>query len=225
MGLMCETLLGTALRREELCSWRVDTLPLHKADWRIGDQTAPYGEQRVLVEIRYGTKGPDYAHDCGDKIGPQRSIWIPLSLADSLHAYRLQDRNIALRRWIQRAARMGLQKRDDNVVHLFLDENTGERISAKRLYRAWTGVRLPMEGWSPHLGRHWWACSTLWAQLMRHERLWKLGEASTEELIHTSATNVIRLQIQPQLGHADERTSMRYLDWALDMFQSSLRSG
>ena len=218
-GLMCETVLLTAMRREEVACFRVDTLPENPSEWHMSNPEAPRAEQRVLVAIKYGTKGPTYGTSHGDKIGPERSIWIPLEFAERLHQYRGSARVKALRAYVNGAKNLA-QKRERiaNSVHLFLDDQSGVRINAKALYDAWTCVELPYLGWSPHLGRDWWACSVLWRELKKHERLAAMGTSEiSAALLESSAMSIIRLQIQPQLGHARDSTTMIYLQWVADM--------
>lgn len=217
-GLMCETILCTGMRREEVACWRIDTLPADTNEWHLNRTDAPSAEQQVLVEIKFGTKGTNYGRDHGDKIGPARSIWIPRHLAERLHDYRSKRRHRALQVWVRSASTAAEQKlRRDSAVHLFLDEESGERIASKNLYNAWTGVVLPFKGWCPHLGRDWWACSVLWREMKKHEHIRSLGVDIAAALLESTAMSIIRLQIQPQLGHAHDSTSLIYLVWIKDM--------
>lgn len=216
-GLMCETVLLTAARREEVASWRVDTLPQSPEFWQLSQFEAPSSEQRVLVKIRYGTKGPDYGFDHGDKVGPERSIWIPSYLAGRIHEYRSGPRAEAVKKWVRGAQTLAERTmRRSESVHLFHDEKTGSRLTAKDLYNAWVGGKLPFKGWSPHLGRDWWACSVLWCELRKRERWYALGLDGTMTPNESSALDIILLQVQPQLGHANSETSMVYLQWLVD---------
>jgi hypothetical protein len=159
-GLMCETVLLTAMRRQEVACLRFDFLPENKNHWHINNFDAPKSEQSVLLTIRYGTKGTDYGTNHSDKVGPERSIWIPLTLAERLHDYRARNRSLALKSYVAKGISVAdKRRRISESVHLFLNEKTGARIKAKALYDAWTNVDLPFKGWSPHLGRDWWACS------------------------------------------------------------------
>lgn len=217
-GLMCETILLCAVRRTEVASWRTDTLPDDPQQWHINRRDAPAKEQLVRVNIKYGTKGRDFGKSHGDKIGPERDIWIPISLAWRLHEYRTGLRSVALRKWVKSAPSLEEKRqRISDSVHLFLDESTGRRLTSKDVYNTWTGVEVPFPGWSPHQGRHWWACSVLWIEMKKHERLRDLGVNTASALIESSAMSIIRLQIQPQLGHAHESTTIIYLRWVSDM--------
>jgi len=222
-GLMAELVLLTAVRREEAASWRVDTLPKDKANWKIINLHAPYENRAVLVTIRYGCKGSNYGEDHGDKIGPEGTIKVPLPLADKIHEYRTKKRPHALLNWVKAGKSLQEQRtRQSDSVHLFLDEDSGSRLKAQALYDAWTGVELPFKGWSPHLGRDWWACSTLWVEMRKHEHLLKTGLDIPHALLESTAIGVIRLQIQPQLRHVSPETTLMYLVWVSDMLGFNL---
>ncbi|MGV3682138.1 MAG: site-specific integrase [Acidovorax sp.] len=209
-SLMCELILNTGIRRAEAAAWRIDTLPLNREDWNI------IGSD-VSVNIKFGTKGPSYGKDHEDKIGPERTISISLNFAERLAHYLEFSRPRARKKWVNSAATLE-EKRSrlsTSTPHLFLSEYDGTRITDKTLYDAWTRVSwVPYVGWSPHLGRHFWACKTLLnlaqkrsEELKERPRLvpidWTMGNASFD----------IILIIQPQLGHIDKATTESYLRW------------
>lgn len=216
-ALMAELILKTAVRREEAAGWRIDTLPEDPNTWNlIGDQ--------VSVSIKYGAKGADYGSDAGDKIGPERTIFIPLELANKLHEYRRGARMAARAKWVKAAPTKGelLSRRSKPSPHLFLSEATGQRITAKSLYEAWTAVgALPYIGWSPHLGRHYWACKTLLHEAKKRHEFMKsnMGKVPVD-WITANSTSDIQILIKPQLGHVDQRTSEMYLTWVRAVFAS-----
>lgn len=218
VGLMCETVLLTAMRREEVVSLRVDTLPSNPADWKISNPLAPEDQQLVRISIRFGTKGASYGEDHGDKVGPERNILIPLALAKRWHAYRNGDRNRAFKRWMEGIKGVDARKaRARDAVHLFLRDDNGQRFSGKKFYDAWVCVERPVAGWSPHQGRHWWACSVLLRELQKHENIRQLSSETATALLESTAISIVRLQIQPQLGHAHDSTTMIYVRWVVDM--------
>jgi hypothetical protein len=217
IALMAELVLLTAVRREEAVCWRVDTLPLDPRDWRLTNPHAPHEEQAVIVSIRFGCKGATSGYDHGDKIGPAGEIRVPLALAEKLHAYRNKTRLRILRSLARRGGTLEEQARASKAVHLFLDEKTGARFLGQAFYDAWTSVSFPMRGWSPHKGRHWWACTKLWTEMCRHEHLLKSGLDVPHALLESSAMSVIRLQIQPQLRHCSEDMTWTYLRWIADL--------
>lgn len=221
-GLMCEAVLLTAMRRSEMAAFRLDTLPLNPNDWHISNPTALPADQLVRVDIKFATKGPGHNYDHGDKIGPERTILIPLHLANRLHKYREKVRPQQVLQWVKGVRGAAAQKaRLAEAVHLFRDPRDGGRMTSRLLYEAWTGVPLPFKGWSPHLGRDWWACSVLWREIKVYEHAARSGEMAPRDIARF-ATDVIRLHIQPQLGHKREETSLKYLQWAMDMLGVAL---
>jgi hypothetical protein len=226
-GLMAETIIETAVRREEISCWRLETLPRDRNDWDIPNREAPYASQTVLVTIIYGVKGKEYGRDHGDKIGPEGIIRVPLPLADKLHDYRMKGRPQALRKWVKGGKTLKEQRlRQENAVYLFLDQDTGQRITAQSLYDTWRSVERP-KGWSPHLARDYWACMTMWRGLQRHDALVKLLQASQLEeipmsLLASTAESILQLEIQPQLRHADPQTSLIYLQWLADRLGTNM---
>lgn len=215
--LMCETILLTAMRREEVVSLRVDTLPESRKDWHVVNPLAPPQQQQVQIALRYGTKGTSYGIDYGGKIGPSRKILIPLTLALRWDEYRRTTRNKAFSQWMSGVKGAARRAHAQRSVHLFLRESDGARFKGAELYDTWTGVPRPTSNWSPHQGRHWWACTVLWRELKKHERIVALDSETVTALLESTAMSIIRLQIQPQLGHMQDSTTMIYLRWAIDM--------
>ena len=216
LALMCETVLLTAMRREEVVCLRSNTLPENPKDWHIANPLAPPAHQQVRITIRYGTKGPTYGVENGDKIGPSRTILIPLSLALRWHEYRRGPRNLAFAQWMSGAKGADRREHARRATCLFLRERDGTRFKGKALYSIWTSVQWPVKGWSPHKGRHWWACSVLWRELKTHQNI-RIDNETAVALLQSTALSVIRLRIQPQLGHAKDSTTMIYLQWVMDM--------
>lgn len=221
-GLMCETVLMSAARRQEVACWRVDTLPLNPADWIIVNPTADIKHQMVAVRLRYGTKGRDYGKDHGDKIGPERTIKIPLHFAEKLHAYRKSVRPRLLQKWVAQTHGLKAQReRLGNSVHLFLNPE-GARQSVSGFYTAWKSGQLPFDEWSPHLGRHWWACSTLLQEIFagrKHGESTYMGPGTLTAIL---LTGLIQLKIAPQLGHISSETTKLYVQWISDQLGGAL---
>lgn len=231
--LICELILRTAIRRSEAAGWRAgttkedmknDTLPYEPNPddpqvWRIPNREMPESDQTVTVTIKYGVKGKRQQTeiDHGDKVGPSGTIQIPLDLARKLQDYRDRMRPAALVKRMKKgrteAERAKLAK--NPPVHLFLDEDTGERITSAQIYTAWTGAKLPFKGWSPHLGRDFWACSVLERELQNDALIKQLGARVPADYIKSIGTTIIQLHITPQLRHASSDTSIIYVDWAV----------
>lgn len=215
IGLMCETILGTAVRLQEVASWRASYLADDRSSWHLNNRDASTFEQSVLVNIRFGAKGRFYGFDAyGDKIGPSGTIWVPHALAEKLHIYQRKRRNEALGKWVRAAlTREEQDMRRSRNAHLFLDESGKGPITAKQLYRAWKRVPGPFRAWSPHLGRDWWCCAKLMQSTSTHLALLKDRSVEVRDLMHSLADIVIRYEIQPQLRHQDGRTTDGYLEW------------
>ncbi len=222
LGLMCETVLMTAVRRQEVACWRTDTLPLNPDDWLVVNPTADTRHQRVAVALRYGTKGCDYGKDHGDKIGPERMIKLPLHFAKKLHAYRKNVRPRLLQNWVAQGRGLKSQRdRLENSVHLFLNPE-GVRQSVSGFYNAWKSGKLPYVEWSPHLGRHWWACTTLLQEVAAGQKHQESMYTESGAVTAILLTGVIQIKIVPQLGHISSETTRLYLNWVGDQLGEAL---
>lgn len=222
-GLIAELILETAIRRAEAAAWRIDTLPLDPDDWDVVNPDRPVEHQAVCVKLRYETKGHDYGLDHDDKIGPEGDILLPMPVALKLNEYRKKVRPKALTIRLRKAknASEARTMRDD-AVHLFLDPITGERYTGSKIYDFWTceSAQCP-RGWSPHLARDFWACSTLWKHLEAQKTL---VESIINNKLDTSVLKIlaldiegfIQLTIQRQLRHVSRETTMIYLQWVSD---------
>lgn len=228
-GLIAELILETALRRAEAAAWRIDTLPLDPDEWNVVNQNRPIEHQAVCVTLRYETKGCSHGEDHGDKIGPEGDILLPMQLALKLHEYRQKVRpralTIALRK--SKSVREAEILRD-NTVHLFLDPTNGERFTGQKIYDFWTckSVQCP-RGWSPHLARDFWACSTLWKHLETQKNLLESVvnnklDPSVLKVLALDVEGFIQLTIQRQLRHISRETTMIYLQWVSDRLSVNL---
>jgi integrase len=214
-ALMCELIIQTGIRREEAVQWRVDTLPINRSDWNVQGGI-------VQVEICFGTKGQKYRVNERDEKGPSRIICVPLRLALALNDYLVTKWPQLRRKYVQ-SAPSDVEKRSRiraGESRLFLSEYSGEPISSQALYQAWVGVtHLPFDGWSPHGGRHYWACKTLLIEMNRRsdQRGGIQGGASLD-WITGCAMDTLMMIIKPQLGHISSETSELYLVWLQRIF-------
>jgi integrase len=225
LQLACETIPLTGLRLSELVGLRVDTLPEKRGDWRISNPDAPVHKQEVLIEVKYGTKGRFSGWDHGDRIGPKGTIRIPLKLANKWHNYRQKYRHRALALWVAAGkSRKEKQQRIDDSVHLFLNEKTGKRLTQDNVYRAWKNKKrsLPFEQWHPHLGRDWWACSTLLQEVSKLEVIKKLGPQASVQMVRDVSLQIIDLRIRPQLRQSSKEVTERYLVWVSSQFSAPI---
>jgi len=230
-GLMVDHILNTAIRREELACWRVDTLPLNPQHWKVINPSQPEAVQQVVVEIRFGTKGREfYIDEYGDKVGPQGNIHVPLWHAKRIHEYRQKERLLSLKRATKGLRDPAKARRIiEQSVHLYINAKTGKRYNGSQIYEFWTNVEGPRH-WSPHLGRDWWACQYLWQKMKEHIALIKQVQGianphSDHPLVRALrdiAQTVIQFDIQPQLRHASSQTTEIYLQWLFNQLRVPL---
>jgi integrase len=201
-ALACRTVLETGMRLEETVLLRRDQLP---------DLDGVACGMPARMDICYGTKG---ARKPGDatKIGKSRTLRFEVSFLQELSSYA------SLRR--AKAVTLFKARHADCPVppQLFLSERTGEPITPAALYKAWHACeKLPYQGFSPHAGRHTFACLTL-LRLLREET--ELIASSLETMPRSTlmahAGNLIDTYIRPTLGHVSETTTNGYLSWIAD---------
>lgn len=230
-GLMVDHILNTAIRREELACWRVDTLPLNPKQWRVINPSQPEEVQQITVEIQYGAKGREfYIDEFSDKVGPKGTIHMPLWLAKRIHDYRNKERLLALKQATKGVRDLAKVRRiHEQSVHLYLNAKTGTRYTGAQIYEFWTKVEGP-EHWSPHLGRDWWACQYLWQKMQEHVALIKQlqGIANPDadhplvRALRDTMQTVVQLEIQPQLRHVSTQTTEIYLQWLFNQLRVPL---
>jgi len=215
--LMCRVVCESAVRREECVQWRVDTLPLNPNDWKVIGNS-------VEVVIMHGAKGAKTPYKGGELIGPPRAIWIPIQLAKDIHEYRTYTRNAHIAKRLRELGPVEKKKAMKNPPQrLFISEYTGQPISAQRFYDAWKNSALPFTGWTVHMGRHYWACKLILNKCTPKIRTTSSSGpldshriyAEDQGIITATATDVINTLIRPQLGHLSEKTSFRYVQWAV----------
>ncbi len=210
-ALVCELILKTGIRREEAAQWRLNTLPEDRSDWRVtGDA--------VTVLIRHGTKGPKSVDEFGDEVGPARSILLPLELANRLEEYRHTVRPRLRAKLVRAAPTMVERKMRMKEVpkSLFLSDFDGRPVSASSIYSSWTETsNLPFKGWCPHQGRHYYACKTLLDSFGARMRAAKGTGISdmVRQGFHGTAMDILKIRIQPQLGHLSVEVTQAYLVW------------
>jgi len=147
-------------------------------------------------------------HD--EELGPSRTIWIPVDLAEELLQYIRLRRLKAAAKFRRRMGRLPNNSSD----RFFLGETDGTPISKESLYRAWKTRPLPQANWHPHLGRHYWCCMTLLAELEVETRIARMAlkdmpDAWVYEVGRTKIDTILR----PQLGHLSSKTTALYLRW------------
>ncbi|WP_169517146.1 tyrosine-type recombinase/integrase [Azohydromonas australica] len=208
-ALMCRLTCETALRISEVVNWEYETLPLNPDEWKVvGDI--------VEVTISKGVKGTKSDGPGGNE-GRPRVIEMPLKLAQELHRYRMEFRPSIRRKWINAAATPAEKMARASKAHgrLFLSEFNGEPVTQDRFWEAWKkSGYLPYPEWHPHLGRHYWACSTLLKEAeAQREFVMKHGKHLPMDWITGITASTLLMKVQPQLGHLDPETTQTYLKW------------
>jgi hypothetical protein len=233
-GLMVEHVLNTAIRREELACWRIDTLPLLRKDWKVVNPDAPEDKQQIAVKVEYGAKGAQlYIDEHNDKVSPGGTILVPLWLALRIDAYRAGPRVQALK-----LATKGVRSPHEvrrilqRSVHLYINPKTGLRYTGPQVYELWTSVEGP-EHWHVHAGRHWWACQYLLERVKENEALMNqvlqlTSHEAGQQLqltraLRGTARTVIQLEIKPQLRHVSSQTTESYLQWLFNQLRVPLQ--
>lgn len=212
--LMCRSAVETGMRAEEVVMFRADQLP----NPNNKDRNKP-DAQSISIKICFGTKGGRKAGD-PEKRGKARSIPMGRDWLGRLHDYKRITREVALRKF----RKLNPGKADPK--ELFLSPYTGESYSYERFREFWvqSGLQIktiPYVGWSPHGGRHAWACYQVLEQLNTELDRLKIDAALTGGAGHVPsvtwvnqmAGTLIDQFIRPVLGHVSEKTTERYLRW------------
>lgn len=206
--LLAKSIFGLGLRAEEALLLRKDQVP------NFPTKPTP----SVKMDICFGTKGQRIPGD-PEKQGKARSIQIPIALLNELHSYMNVHRKLCLKRY--KYINPGTQPPRE----LFLSKHTGAPLSYSRFYELWRKPQAPFEHFSPHIGRHSWACYTLIDKLKEVAALTHQGDETLAAISANLGESLIDIWVKPQLGHVDSKTTSLYLRWVADAFdQASLES-
>jgi site-specific recombinase XerD len=200
--LACKHILQTGCRLEETALIREVQLP----DPATIDLDMP-----ARMDICYGTKGYRDPSD-PDQVGKKRTLRFNRTFLVELHNYRQLGRKAALKRFAD--ANPNARK----PARLFLDDVTGKPLSKQAIYRAWHNCKnLPFPGFSPHLGRHAFACFELLRLVNDEVRLIgkTLADMPRTQML-PRLENLISIYLMPVMGHIDEQTTELYLEWLAD---------
>ena len=198
----CQFVIDTGCRLEETVLFRADQLP---------DPDTISLDRPARMEICYGTKGGRTPGD-PEKKGKQRTLRFERDALVALHNYRQLGRLKALEK-------LGHSDRGkDAPRELFLNEATGMPLTRDALYRAWHNTTtLPFVGFSPHAGRHTFACFTLLRLLEEEFKLiQKTIDVIPRSAVFQAAENLVDIYLKPVLGHVSGQTTERYLEWVGD---------
>lgn len=203
-ALACRTVLETGMRLEEVALLRAVQVP--------DPNDVPSGYP-AKMDICYGTKGGRQVGDA-TKRGKERTLRFGVGFLHDLDDYRR----------LRRSRSLALFRRNNLGVPLpqtlFLDDDSGRPLTSKMIYDAWTRCKnLPFAGWSPHAGRHAFACLLLLRLI--HEESERIGKSASNlprSALIGQASDLIHVYVRPILGHVSEQTTARYLEWVADHF-------
>ncbi len=197
-ALACRTIVETGMRKEEVALFRT---------WQVPDPDDLDPNMPAAMEIFYGTKGQRQVGD-PDLKGKIRTIRFEHSFLVVLNDYKTL--------WRKRLA----ANRKDGVAKtdIFFLADDGSPLSTQSIYRAFTDSdKIPYKGWSPHVGRHAFACMLL-LRLIEEDakRNSALPERMPRGVLMLQTEGLIKTYIRPLLGHVSERTTELYLQWVAD---------
>ncbi|MDA9492404.1 tyrosine-type recombinase/integrase [Bradyrhizobium sp. CCBAU 11361] len=191
--LACRFILETGARLRE-----VELFPL--AGWptieKI-DEAAYRGDVFVEVKLTRGTKG-----------GRPRTIRVPIDLARTIRLWSDGPRNKYV---------FGLYKRTNRRTdHLFVSDaaaHIGTPILRHTISKCFAEVTPRPKVWSPHKGRHAFACFFVLYALETEARAHKSTAAAMGvNWVHSRGAEWLKM-LQRQFGHVDEDTTQIYLHW------------
>lgn len=211
--LMARLIFEGGLRREEVVSIHAGTLP-SPAKFDLSDVYQ-------FITIQHGTKGQRDPSDPA-KVGKARVVRLRNDFVELLHAYRTAPR------WRPAAVRRFLEQNPGKLApkELFLNPKTGAPFAVGHLNEVFD-LACPKnrqtEKWSPHIGRHCYAC---WTLLEFTRETAELTGAESGFLVSGGAEILARGalgRLQAHLGHESDRTTDLYVRWVDD--QMRLQNG
>lgn len=207
--LMTQLIFEGGLRREEAVAVRVGQIPSLDAF-----SPGPYQH----VGISYGTKGGRDPAD-PERKGKPRTIRLRTDFVERLylHIQNPKERPAAVAAFRRR--RHGEKVPD----HLFLNPETGLPYSIahpNKLFKR--ALPAPTEPWTPHMGRHFYACWTLLELLQEEARLAGLRRGDLLPSALKSFGHSSLLRLKQYLGHVSEETTDIYLAWASEHLRINL---
>src|SRR5665213_1916407 len=188
--LACKIIMNTGLRRHEAEA-------LTKDQWPTAVAISIVMRRRLLsVPMRLTvTKG-----------SRPRTIRIPLALAQEVRAWIDGKR----KKYAMRFAQANGGRRTDRLLLSDDEEACGRPISVQTIYRCFSEVEPGPEGWSPHKGRHVFAC--YWVLNALSIEADRSGGLQTKSADWVNNRGDFWLKaLQRQFGHVSTKTTEEYL--------------
>jgi integrase len=189
--LACKFIMHTGVRRMELEALTVEQWPQAKSILYMRSRGLGFVPMRLVT-----TKG-----------GRPRTIKVPLDLADEVRKWIDSKRRTHAYRYFK------FHKKE--TKRLFLSDHPaghGRPISAQTIYRCFSEVSPRPRGWSPHKGRHTFAC--LWIlHALSHDAMALGGMAAMPADWIMNRGEFWLKSLQRQFGHMSSDTTEKYLHW------------
>lgn len=193
--LMVQMIFEGGLRREEVVRLRASDIP-------TPDRFSSDDHQHLT--IRFGTKGGRQPDDPTHE-GRPRTIRLRTSFVERLHVHKMSIKE-----------RQGtLSRTGSKAPELFLNPQNGEAFSPAQLNKLFNrAAPAPTAPWTPHMGRHFYACWTLLEFLAQEAILSGMGKGALAPAALEAYGKPSLLRLQTYLGHASPDTTDIYLRWA-----------
>lgn len=193
--LMAQLIFEGGLRREEVVCLRAKDIPT-PAQFTADDHQH--------LTIRFGTKG-GRAPDDPSRSGKPRTIRLRTSFVERLHIHKQSPRE-----------RHGtLSRTGSTAPELFLNPANGNAFSPAQLNKIFNRAKpAPAPQWTPHMGRHFYACWTLLEFLAQEASLSGMGKGALAPAALEAYGKPSLLRLQTYLGHSSSDTTDVYLRWA-----------
>lgn len=189
--LACKFIMHTGARRMEVEAVTVEQWPAAKDIAYRRSRGLAFVPMRLVA-----TKG-----------GRPRTIKIPLDFADEVRNWIDSKRRTHAYRYIK--------LHNKETKRLFLSDHPaghGRPISAQTIYRCFSEVSPRPRGWSPHKGRHTFAC--LWIlHALRLDAMERGGLSAMPADWVMNRGEFWLKSLQRQFGHMSSDTTEKYLHW------------
>lgn len=152
----------------------------------------------VPMQLNRGTKG-----------GRPRTIRVPIELARMIRAWIEGPRN----KYVFALHKRTGERRTDKLFVSDAGKYAGIPLSRQTIYDCFAEVEPRPKVWSPHKGRHAFACFFILYALEAEARAMKTTVAGMGvNWVHNRGAEWLKM-LQRQFGHVDETTTQIYLTW------------
>jgi integrase len=191
--LACRFVVEAGPRRSEVEQMKVSQWPSSQDI----EKARAAGDAFVWTELRDGTKG-----------GRPRHIRIPIDFASTVRVWIGGPRNTYVYRHYKKTG-----MRTDRLFVSDSGEHAGTPLSASTIYKCFRDVQPRPREWSPHKGRHAFACFLVLHALENEARANRSSlKNMSPDWINDRGRHWLNL-LRRQFGHVSEETTEIYLLW------------